>query len=103
MASYSKNKNEISFEEILMELNMNEETYISAIRSSLKRPQVFLKRKSNEMNVNGYNKDILHLFESNMDLQYVLEEYGVPSYIIKYISKVYSGLSKILRDAASEA
>ena len=38
-----------------------------------------------------------------MDLQFVIEEYGLASYIIKYVSKVDSGLSKILRDAASDA
>ncbi|GBM80454.1 ATP-dependent DNA helicase PIF1 [Araneus ventricosus] len=103
MVYYSKNKLDVAFEEMLTILNMTKENYIFAIRSSLKKPQVFLKRKSTEVNINGYNKDILHLFESNMDLQFVLEEYGIASYIIKYISKVDSGLSKILRDAASDA
>ncbi|GBM02705.1 hypothetical protein AVEN_32463-1 [Araneus ventricosus] len=103
MVYYSKNKLDVAFEEMLTILNMTKENYISAIRSSLKKPQVFLKRKSTEVNINGYNKDILHLFESNMDLQFVLEEYGIASYIIRYVSKVDSGLSKILRDAASDA
>lgn len=37
-----------------------------------------------------------------MDIQLVLEEYGLASYIINYISKVESGLSKLLRNAAKE-
>jgi hypothetical protein len=50
--------------------------------------------------MNCHNKDILHLFESNIDLQFVLEEYGIASYIINYVSKIDSGLSKLLRMAA---
>ncbi|XP_059142987.1 uncharacterized protein LOC131930491 [Physella acuta] len=103
MVYYSKSRDDIPFEEILKTLNMSEEMYISVLRSSLKRPQVYLRRKSTEVNINGYNPDILHLFESNMDLQFVLEEYGLASYIVKYVSKIDSGLSKILRDAASDA
>lgn len=34
--------------------------------------------------------------------KYVLEEYGVASYIVNYISKVEAGLSKLLREAASD-
>ena len=42
------------------------------------------------------------MFEAKIDLQFILEEYGVASYIINYISKVDCGLSKMLREAADD-
>ena len=90
------------FNDILQKLKITEEEYILALRSSIDQPRVFLKRSSLDVGINCYNKDILHLFESNMDIQFVLEEYGLASYIINYVSKVESGLSKLLRNAAKE-
>ncbi|XP_055845331.1 uncharacterized protein LOC129911529 [Episyrphus balteatus] len=92
----------VPFEEILNSLKITESQYINAIRSSLKNSQVFLKRNSLEVAINSYNKDVLNLFESNIDVQFVLEEYGIANYIVNYISKVDAGLSKLLRDAASD-
>jgi hypothetical protein len=98
-----KSQQAVSFEDILSKLNISESLYILAIRSSLKRVQIFVKRSSLEVALNLYNKKILSLFEANMDIQYITEEYGLAAYIINYISKIDSGLSKLLRDAASDA
>ena len=55
-----------------------------------------------EVGINNYSKDILHLMESNMDIQFVLEEYGLATYVINYIGKVDAGMYQMLRDAAAE-
>ncbi|XP_035223419.1 uncharacterized protein LOC118196128 [Stegodyphus dumicola] len=102
MLYFSKKQELVSFEDILIKLKITEDQYIVALRSSLKRPQVFLKRSSLEVNINCYNKTILHLFEANIDVQFVLEVYGIASYIINYVGKVDAGLSKLLRDAESD-
>ncbi|XP_026470005.1 uncharacterized protein LOC113373956 [Ctenocephalides felis] len=98
---YRENKY-MSYEDILKELGMNETEYILSIRSSLKQKRVFLKRSSLEVAVNAYNSNILKLFESNMDLQIILDEYAVISYVTNYISKIEGGLSKLLREAAMD-
>ena len=72
---------------MLNELQMNEINYIEAIRSSLDQPKVFLKRKSNEVAINAYNKTILALLESNTDIQFILNPYSCISYMINYIKK----------------
>ncbi|CAH0384546.1 unnamed protein product [Bemisia tabaci] len=92
----------VTFDEILKELGMTEDRYILAIRSSLKRPQVFLRRTSREVAINAHNKTLLYLFEANIDMQFILEEYGLASYIINYISKADAGLSKLLQEAADD-
>lgn len=63
---------------------------------------MFLKRNSLEVAFNHYNPKILSLFESNIDLQYVIEEYGVANYVVNYMSKVEGGMSKLLREAAQD-
>lgn len=93
---------DITFDEILAKLSLNEEKYIMAIRSSLKRTQVFLKRSSLEVGINCYNKKIQYLFESNMDIQFVLDPYAAAMYIVNYVAKIESGLSKLMRDAAAD-
>ncbi|XP_031637004.1 uncharacterized protein LOC116349612 [Contarinia nasturtii] len=92
----------VSFDDILKEMGLTENEYIFAIRSSLNKSKVFLKRCSCDVGTNAYNYDILHMFESNMDIQFILNEYAVASYIVNYISKVDSGLSKLLRQAVAD-
>lgn len=58
----------MSFEEILEKLVLDEAGIIMAIRSSLKQPQIFLRRGSLEVAVKAYNVDLLKLMESNMDI-----------------------------------
>ena len=79
-----KSNEVINFAELLQKLDVSKDEYIHAIRSSIKRPQPFLRRRSMEVGINNYNKNILHLMESNMDVQFVLEEYGLATYVINY-------------------
>lgn len=98
----SKQDELIPFENILQTLNMNEEEYINSLRYSIKKSKVFLRRNSLEIAINCYNPTILSLFEANIDLQFVVEEYAVANYIVNYISKVEGGMSKLLREAAAD-
>ncbi|XP_026475405.1 uncharacterized protein LOC113380264 [Ctenocephalides felis] len=92
----------VSFDDVLQKLDMSEAEYLLAIRSTLKQSRLFLKRSSMEVGINSYNRDILHLFESNIDLQFIIDEYGAISYVTNYISKIEGGLSKLLREAAAD-
>ena len=55
------NENEdMSFEEFLEKIaKMDFGDYICCIRSSLKTPKVFLKRKTKEMRINPFNENTL--------------------------------------------
>ena len=99
MQDFFNNTTDITFEEMLNDLQINEINYIEAIRSSLDQPKVSLKRKSNEVAINAYNKTILALLESNMDIQFILNPYSCISYMINYIIKIDAGLSKLLRQS----
>ena len=94
----------MSFEEFLENIaKMDFEDYISCIRSSLKAPKVFLKRKTKEMRINPFNESTLVAWKANLDIQIVLEPYGCASYIVGYISKSQRGMSAQLDAAAKEA
>ena len=79
---------------------MDFEDYIKCIRSSLKAPRVFLKRKTKNMRINLFNQGILPAWKANLDIQIVLEPYDCTSYIVGYISKSQRGMSAQLDAAA---
>jgi len=98
-----RQEQDVSFETILSELGISEHDYILAIRSSIKRPQIFVKRGPLDVSINSYNINILSLFESNIDIQFVLDEFAVANYVKNYICKREDGMSTLLREAALQA
>lgn len=78
-ASIFRKKLLVSFEDMLKQLEMTERDYIQTIRSTLSRTKIFLKRQSNEVAINAYNKTILTLLESNINIQFVLDPYSCAS------------------------
>ena len=98
-----KDNVDMTFEEFLENFaKMDFVDYIKCIRSSLKAPKVFLKRKTKDMRINLFNEGILCAWKANLDIQIVLEPYGCASYIVGYISKSQRGMSAQL-DAAAKA
>ncbi|KAK3919903.1 ATP-dependent DNA helicase pfh1 [Frankliniella fusca] len=98
----AKNHEDCSFDEYLAYLNLDEQSYIQALRSKLKRPTVFLGRNLNERRVNAYNKEMLILWEAHMDIQLVVSPYGCVKYIVSYVSKSQKGMSKLLKEVADK-
>ena len=52
--------------------------------------------------INSYNKDILNVFEANMDIQPVMGFVGLAKYLCKYLFKPDNGLSKFLQKAKDD-
>ena len=83
---------DITFDELLQELDVSERQYILAIWSSLNSPTIFLKRSPNELRINNYNPTCLRAWRANMDIQYILDVYACAMYIVSYISKAQKGI-----------
>ena len=98
-----KKGKDITFNELLQELDVSERQYILAVRSSLNSPTIFLKRSPNELRINNYNPTCLRAWRANMDIQYVLDVYACAMYIVSYISKAQKEMSELLRKAVEEA
>ena len=95
---------EMTFDDFLNKTaKMDFEDYIRCIRSSLRAPKVFLKRKPQEMRINLFSENMLLAWKANLDIQIVLEPYGCATYIVGYISKSQRGMSAQLDAAAKEA
>ena len=93
----------ITFDQLLADLNVSENEYLLAIQSSLNCPTIFLKRNPNELRINNYNPTCLSAWRANMDIQFVLDVYACAMYIVSYISKAQKGMSELLRTACAEA
>ena len=92
-----------SFENFLNKLQLTEESYILAIRHTLKRNTLFLKRAPSEIRINSYNTNLLKAWRANMDMQYVLDLYACATYILSCITKRQRGMSRLLEKASEEA
>lgn len=73
---------DMSFSKFLCKLEISEEMYIMALRSSLKSPKVFLKRDVSEIRVNSYTEMILKCWQANIDVQCILDAYACAAYIV---------------------
>ena len=98
-----KEGEDITFDQLLLDLSVTEENYLLAVSSSLNAATVFLKRNPNELRINNYNAACLSAWRANMDIQFVLDVYACAVYIVNYISKAQKGMSELLREACTEA
>ena len=103
LLSEMKYGDDITFDDFLKVLDMEESAYIQAIRYSIKKATLFLKRSPKEIRINSYNQNLLAAWQANMDLQYVLDPYACAVYILSYISKGQRGMSKLLEQANNDA
>ena len=103
LLSQSKLDDVHTFNDLLCKLDMNLDTYITSIQSTLTTAKVFLQRSIGETRINNYNRTLLRCWEANMDIQYILDPYSCVSYIVSYISKGQRGLSNLLYEACKEA
>ena len=76
-----KDGENISFDQLLLNMNITEENYLLAISSSLNTPTVFLKRNPDELRINNYNASCLSAWRANMDILFVLDVYACAVYI----------------------
>ncbi len=93
----------MTFEEFLTEMNVTEEDYILAVRSSILQTKMFLQRRVCEICINNYMKHCLHLWRANHDVQAPLDPYGMIEYICKYVTKGNTGMSVTMENAVKEA
>ena len=87
-----------SFEEFLADCDCSYENYSNVIRTSIRRPTVFLKRSMDELWTNPFNSWIAKMLCSNMDLQFILEEYACAGYVVEYVNKTNRGISNLQRE-----
>ena len=84
-------------DKFLTAVELDLDSYVLAIRSSLKSPTTFIRRLPSEVRVNNYNVHCLRAWQANHDV------YACASYITAYVAKGSRGMSDLLRTACDEA
>ena len=97
-----KDDEDLSIEEFLESVQVTYENYILAIRSSITKPTIMLRRTVNEIHVNAYNKDLLAAWRANIDVQFITDTYACAMYVASYIIKAERGMSELLRKTCDE-
>lgn len=87
-----------SLADYLVDSKCSYEYYLDVLRASIRRPTVFFKRSMNELWTNPFNPWVAEKLSSNMDLQFVLEEYSCAAYVVEYVNKSNRGISNLHRE-----
>ena len=103
LANFKTDAEFITMDEFLSRLHLDLDSYILAVRSSLRTSTVFIRRSPSEVRVNNYNVHCLQAWRANMDIQFILDVYACATYITSYVSKGERGMSDLLRSACREA
>lgn len=93
-----ENRIYISIDQFLADNHLTEENYLNIIRSSLTRPTLIFKREMAEIMTNTFHPWIASTLNSNMNLQFILDEYSCVSYVVDYINKADRGTGDLYRE-----
>ena len=96
-------ENEVTLPELLKAANISEDSYQEALKTSLKKTTVILRRTPSEICVNPYNPIILKTLRANMDIQYITDVWACVAYITSYMCKPERSMSELMRNASKEA
>ncbi|GBP70860.1 hypothetical protein EVAR_53524_1 [Eumeta japonica] len=82
-------------------LNANGLTYVSyldIVRSTLRRPTLVFRRNFDELMTNTFNPYLAGEVNSNIDIQFILDDYSCAEYIVEYVNKSAHGMSNLRRE-----
>ncbi|XP_063235890.1 uncharacterized protein LOC134538481 isoform X7 [Bacillus rossius redtenbacheri] len=82
-------------------LNANCLTYVSyldIVRSTLRRPTLVFRRNFDELMTNTFNPYLAGEVNSNIDIQFILDDYSCAEYVVEYVNKSARGMSNLHRE-----
>ena len=89
----------MTFDEFLKAIDTKEEDYEKALSTSHKGRVLVLKRSVKERFVNNFNEEMLEAWNANMDIQLAIDPFAVITYIISYVNKDETQITKFLKEA----
>ena len=79
-------------------MNVTMEEYIYFWRSKISTPTIYLKRNTKDVYINNFNVNLSFAWNANMDIQFILNAYGVASYCTSYMTKLDTTMMKIIKE-----
>ncbi|KAE8291448.1 ATP-dependent DNA helicase PIF1 [Larimichthys crocea] len=91
-----------SLSDVLQQCNLTHEEYRKYVARLTSGCTVMLKRDPNECWINAYNQDLLRAWNANMDIQYVIDDFGCIMYMMSYISKPEHEMTEFLNSVIKD-
>ena len=88
---------DMSLQDILLQLELSQQTYNTTLHTSHQGPNVILKRNPQDVFLNVCNQDILYLWGGNIDLQLVINENATVMYVCNYMTKGEKAMDETLK------
>uniref|UniRef100_A0A8C4QE75 ATP-dependent DNA helicase n=1 Tax=Eptatretus burgeri TaxID=7764 RepID=A0A8C4QE75_EPTBU len=97
----------MTFNEFLEAVGLSESEFLNALKmcaaSSRSGSKIFPKRDCCDIFTNNYNANILKIHQANVDISFIPYEYACVAYILGYLTKNESGLSRLLHQIEVES
>ena len=92
----------ISLDDFCKILGVETNRYMDYMQTTEKGVVLILKRSVKERYVNNYNPEMLNAWNANMDIQLALNPYAVIAYIVNYVNKDETGMTKFLTEVLKQ-
>merc|ERR1712051_778686 len=92
----------MTLDDFVEKIGVTKEEYMDHISITEKGTTIIMKRRVKERFVNNYNKEMITAWNANMDIQLTLDPFAVISYIVNYVNKDESGLTKFMKEALTQ-
>ena len=92
----------MSMEELLVMFKLTYQEFRTIIENLTTGNVIVMKRRPIDCWVNGYNVHLLRVWNANMDIQFVLDEYCCIAYMLSYISKPEHEMTQTLNQVICE-
>lgn len=89
----------MTYEVYLTKIETTHEEYMQLLRISERGIILILKRTVKERFINNYNPEHIRYWNANMDIQLALDTHAIITYIVSYVSKDETGLTKFMKEA----
>ena len=92
-------KEDMSIDEFIKFLGTTDTEYHQAVGTMQKGSQLVLKRQVSERFINYYNPEVQQAWIANTDFQLAFDTYSIVTYMISYVAKDDTGMTKFLQEA----
>ena len=88
--------------DVLEKCNLTAEQYREYVDNLSTAPTIHLRRRPDECWINQYNPHLLRVWDANMDIQYILDDYSCAQYMLGYVAKPEHEMSELLTEVVKE-